>query len=111
MVDELSLENFSDETQRFLETLANAEHAVAYRKMLITTPDGTSESTNVDKYYLDSIPVGYTFHFTATESLSLSHRALQHKPIQSKEVKGKRLKKGTVVEKPFYQSKGHGKRF
>lgn len=121
--------------EEWLERMGKAESKY-YRGVVLTTPSGVAATTNIDKVFNDSLPVNSTFAFNyhpntpldvltypvATLPLSFSHkqlgytgrefrRSLKEIPIEAKEVKGKRLKKGTKVKKPFYQSKGHGKHF
>lgn len=98
----------------FLKRIAAAE-SKEYREIILTTPSGTNMVTNIDKFYNGGIPVNNTFCFLVDPNPPYSRlncdKPLEEVPTKAQELKGKRLKKGTVVEKPFYQKQNRSSRF
>lgn len=103
--------------QEWLERMGKIESR-NYGAVLITSPDRGTMSTSIEELLRGGIPVGDTFSFiydsNPTDKVnSILNGEVCKQPVlnEIKDIKGKRLKKGTVIGKPFYLNQSHGKRF
>jgi hypothetical protein len=82
------------------------------KMILFSTHNGTSSTSMLEKLYHESTVASPTYFFLPDPNEGESwKKPLIGNSTEAKHVKGKRLKKGTVVEKPFYLKQGYGKKF
>lgn len=109
--------SFAGIPQEWLDRMTKIENH-RERGIVITTPGGIYDSCKIDECLKGKNPFGNTFSFVfdsnpSDKNTKLFNEEFCKQPVLNKikDIKGRRLKKGTVVEKPFYLKQSRSKHF